>query len=195
VQFAAQRVLRSRAPRVRTVAMRSLRILQKHYRRAVEDELRYRPASNTANRVRMLAVLETIMLQQQHMINLVRSEVSTFQSSMQWLTQTQRGLPPVSYVPSEVSSGGASPGSDGHLPEVRRVERSETPSPGPAPAPTRPAPSATPTPSATPALSDTPVPTPAPAPGNLFLISSEGSGATGSRQGSDDGEEEDGEDE
>jgi len=81
VQFAARRVLRSHTPRVRSVAMRSLRVLQKHYRRAVEDELRYRPASNTANGVRMLAVLETIMLQQQHMINLYRSEISTFQSS------------------------------------------------------------------------------------------------------------------
>ena len=80
MQFAARRVLRSRTPRVRTVAMRSLRILQKHYRRAVEDELRYRPASNTANGVHMLTVLETIMLQQQHIINLYRSEVSISQS-------------------------------------------------------------------------------------------------------------------
>ena len=61
--------------------MRSLRTLQKHYRRAVEDELRYRPTSNTANGVHMLTVLETIMLQQQYMINLYHSEVSTFQSS------------------------------------------------------------------------------------------------------------------
>ena len=66
--------------------MRSLQILQKYYRHAVEDELRYRPASNTANRVRMLCVLETMMLQQQHLINLFRSEVGIFQSFRQWLT-------------------------------------------------------------------------------------------------------------
>ena len=81
MQFAARRGLCSRTPRVYIVAMWSLRTLQKHYRHAVEDELRYRPASNTTNGVRMLTVLETIMLQQQHMINLYRSEVSTFQSS------------------------------------------------------------------------------------------------------------------